>query len=120
MPVNPAPASPVWRAKLAATDLEEHFDTVVVSGEVGVGKPDEKVFRIVLDELEVQADRAVMVGDSLSSDIAGARLVAEPVMCAMLMDCRRSQLERRVARRGTSRWPQAEFDRLSKRSPENP
>ena len=38
-----------------------------------VGKPEPPLFRIALDRLGVPADQAVMVGDSVPSDIRGAR-----------------------------------------------
>ena len=63
----------VQRGKLAATGLEKYFDAIVISGEVGVGKPDARVFEIALARLGAAARATVMVGDSLRRDIAGAR-----------------------------------------------
>jgi putative hydrolase of the HAD superfamily len=63
-------ASCLQREKLAASGLEGRFGTVIVSGELGIGKPDASVFRAALDRLG--ADTAVMVGDSLDRDIDGA------------------------------------------------
>jgi putative hydrolase of the HAD superfamily len=58
--------------KIASLNLSQYFDAVVVSGEVGVGKPDPAVFSAVLNKLEVRPNSAIMVGDSLPRDIAGA------------------------------------------------
>lgn len=63
----------IQREKLEGSKLELYFDTVVISGEIGVGKPDARVFCEVLDRLQVQPEMAVMVGDSLTKDIAGAQ-----------------------------------------------
>lgn len=52
---------------------------VFVSEELGAIKPSEDFFRAVLFRLGAEARECVMVGDSLSSDIAGARAVG--------MDC---------------------------------
>ena len=60
------------RSKLAGSGLEPYFDAVVVSGEVGVGKPDPRLFALALDRLGVLPEEAVMVGNSLRSDVAGA------------------------------------------------
>jgi len=68
---NGAPA--IQRAKLALTDLGRRFDAIVVSGEVGAGKPDPAPLLAALDALEVGAEEAVMVGDSLERDVAAAR-----------------------------------------------
>ena len=61
-----------WR-KLKGARLERYFDTVVVSGDRGIGKPDPGIFSEALSLLGVEAQEACMVGDSLPSDIAGAR-----------------------------------------------
>jgi putative hydrolase of the HAD superfamily len=66
-------APDVQREKLAPTPLATHFDAIVISAELGVGKPDPAIFRAALDALGVASADAVMVGDSLERDIAGAR-----------------------------------------------
>jgi putative hydrolase of the HAD superfamily len=49
----------------------EYFDAVIVSSEVGVTKPDEKIFRIALNKLSLQPSEAIMVGNRISRDIVG-------------------------------------------------
>lgn len=63
-------AACLQREKLAASGLAGRFAQVVVSEDVGAGKPDPAAFRLVLDRL--RPARAVMVGDSLTSDVQGA------------------------------------------------
>jgi putative hydrolase of the HAD superfamily len=63
-------ASDLQREKLTASGLQAFFEVVVVSGDVGVGKPDPAVFHAVTERLG--ADGAVMIGDSLPRDITGA------------------------------------------------
>jgi putative hydrolase of the HAD superfamily len=65
-------AADVQREKLSRTRLARHFETIVISGEVGVAKPDPRIFSIVLERLGVEAKDAVMVGDSLARDVEGA------------------------------------------------
>ncbi len=66
-------ASCLQREKLAGSGLaEEDFDAVVISGDVGTGKPGREIFAHTLELLGVAADRAVMVGDSLERDVEGA------------------------------------------------
>jgi putative hydrolase of the HAD superfamily len=62
----------VQRAKLRASGLSRFFPVVVVSAEIGSGKPEPTMFRSALDRLGVRADEAVVVGDSEGRDIAGA------------------------------------------------
>jgi phosphoserine phosphatase len=65
-------AACLQREKLAASGLSEYFDAVVVSGDLGVAKPDPSVFEHALSSLGLDPGDAVMVGDSLSKDVEGA------------------------------------------------
>jgi putative hydrolase of the HAD superfamily len=65
-------APDLQREKIAASGLAPHFNAIAVSGEHGIGKPRAEIFDILLAELGVSADCAVMVGNSLERDIAGA------------------------------------------------
>ena len=65
-------APDVQREKLAGTALARYFGAIVISCEVGVGKPDPRIFEIALERIGADADEAVMVGDSLARDVAGA------------------------------------------------
>ena len=60
------------RDKLAYCGLAPWIDELVVSDDVGVSKPERRIFDIALDRLGVGADEAVMVGDSWANDIVGA------------------------------------------------
>jgi putative hydrolase of the HAD superfamily len=64
--------SDIQRLKLAGSGLAGCFDAVVISGEVGLGKPDPTVFADVLTRLGVEPEDAVMVGDSWERDVVGA------------------------------------------------
>ncbi|SRR6266851_4332578 len=68
---NGAPA--VQREKLEATGLGARFEAAVISGELGIGKPEPGIFAAALGKLNVAPSDAVMVGDSMERDIAGAR-----------------------------------------------
>jgi putative hydrolase of the HAD superfamily len=65
-------ASCLQREKLAASGLAPRFGAVVVSAEVGVGKPDAAVFQHALAQLGCAPADATMVGDSLARDVDGA------------------------------------------------
>jgi HAD superfamily hydrolase (TIGR01509 family) len=56
------------RPEFAAAGLAECFDAFVLSFEHGVQKPDRAMFEIALRELDVEAERALMVGDRASHD----------------------------------------------------
>ncbi len=62
----------VQRTRLDRLDLNKYFSAVAISGELGTAKPDAEIFRLIFAELgEPDRARSLMVGDSLSSDIAG-------------------------------------------------
>jgi putative hydrolase of the HAD superfamily len=65
---------PRW---LLERDLEQmgllsRLDATVFSSEVGVRKPRPEIFHRALDELGVEPDRSVFVGDRLEADVKGA------------------------------------------------
>lgn len=66
-------APDLQREKIAASGLEVFFRAIAVSGEHGIGKPKPEIFHRLLGELGVTAEEALMVGNSLERDIAGAR-----------------------------------------------
>jgi putative hydrolase of the HAD superfamily len=63
--------------------FEVDVDAWIASGLYGKVKPSPLIFRAALDLVGCEAGSAVMVGDSLSDDIAGARAVG---MRAILLD----------------------------------
>jgi putative hydrolase of the HAD superfamily len=65
-------APDVQREKLSHTTLASLFAVTIISAEIGVGKPDPRIFGAAVAALEVTAEDAVAIGDSLARDIAGA------------------------------------------------
>ena len=65
-------AGDTQREKLRAVGIEGLFDTIVISGELGVAKPDARPFQVATDALGVRGRSVWHVGDSLASDVAGA------------------------------------------------
>ncbi len=61
--------------------LRPFFDVVVVSGDVGVKKPDPAIFVPALEQTGLVADEALFIGDSPEDDVAGARAAGlQPVL----------------------------------------
>jgi phosphoserine phosphatase len=65
-------APDLQRLKLAGTGLAAWFDPVIISGDLGVGKPEAAIFGEALRQAGVSPDEAVMVGDSWQRDVRGA------------------------------------------------
>lgn len=53
-------------------DLRGYFDFIISSAAVGVRKPHPKIFDLALAHWGARPDQAVMVGDTVSADVAGA------------------------------------------------
>jgi len=53
--------------------VRRYFGVIVDSARVGLSKPDPRIFMTAVEALGVEPARAVMVGDSLARDMAGAR-----------------------------------------------
>lgn len=60
------------RQKLARSGIEHLLDVTIVSGEVGVSKPDPEIFARALAALAVAPADALFVGDDPRRDIVGA------------------------------------------------
>ena len=58
------------RRKIECFGLAPFFDVILIEGEFGAGKPEEAVYRHVLERLGVPAAEAWMVGDHLEWDVA--------------------------------------------------
>ena len=58
--------------RLERTGLREHFDLLIISEEVGVAKPDRRIFDYALEQAgNPDRSRVLMVGDTAESDIRG-------------------------------------------------
>ena len=57
---------------LSDMNIYEYFDSIVISGEVGVKKPDPTIFSFALKETGLQNDEVVYIGDA-PEDAQGAR-----------------------------------------------
>ena len=63
------------RADLERMGLAAQLDAMVFSSEVGVRKPDARIFREGLTRLGAEAAATVFVGDRLYDDVSGAQAV---------------------------------------------
>jgi YjjG family noncanonical pyrimidine nucleotidase len=62
----------VQRPRLAASPLQPYFETVTISDEIGVAKPDPGIFEVAFGQMgNPQKTAVLIIGDSLSSDMQG-------------------------------------------------
>ena len=55
-------------------ELKKYLDLIIVSGDINLRKPHPQIFGMALQYLGVQSAKAVFVGDTLETDIVGARI----------------------------------------------
>lgn len=61
------------RRKIDKFGLAPFFGCILIEGEFGLGKPDERVYRHALDQLQVIPQDTWMVGDHLEFDVAASQ-----------------------------------------------
>ena len=63
----------VQHTKLSGSGLEPYFETLTVSEEVGVKKPNPEIFIYALNKAHATAEESLVIGDEMAVDIDGAR-----------------------------------------------
>ena len=61
------------KGRIASTGLDRYIDGLFISENMGVTKPDPAFFDMILEQIGEPKNSFIMVGDSLSSDMLGAR-----------------------------------------------
>jgi len=64
----------VLRKIMSDDRIIEYFDVLVFSNEVGMAKPNKKIFALTLQRLATECSAAIHVGDDTITDILGAKL----------------------------------------------
>lgn len=63
----------VQYVKLQNTGLSDFFEKIFISEDIGIQKPDVRIMKFVLDDIGVNANECIMIGDDQDVDIACAR-----------------------------------------------
>jgi putative hydrolase of the HAD superfamily len=69
--ITNGPTDAQWR-KINKFNLSRIFEVILVSGQLGIAKPDPRIFDVALEGLRVAPEDAIMVGNSLEHDHQGA------------------------------------------------
>lgn len=70
--ITNGPSRVQWR-KIQRLGIEPWFAAIIVSGDLGVEKPDEAIFTRMIALLKVRPEEALYIGDSLYYDVQGAK-----------------------------------------------
>lgn len=65
--------SEIQRSKINLLGIENLFDEIIISGELGVGKPDLKPFEVMSQRLDIKPQNMIYVGDFPVNDIEASR-----------------------------------------------
>ena len=63
----------VQHTKLSGSGMEPYFETLTVSEEINIKKPNPEIFLYALKKAGATAEESLMIGDEMAVDIDGAR-----------------------------------------------
>ncbi len=69
-----------WDAALYEAGVDRHFDAVVLSGNLGVAKPDPRAFKALADALDISTDEMVFIDDRESSLTGVESIGVKPII----------------------------------------
>ena len=71
--ITNGPSEHQW-AKIEALGVEKWIprENIIVSGDLGINKPDVRIFDVMKEKLQLNVDSLYYIGDSLENDIVGA------------------------------------------------
>jgi len=73
-------APDLQREKMSGAKIDRFFNTLVISGGIGIGKPNPEIFRFALHKMNLSSSESLMVGDNLKTDILGANNAGIPTV----------------------------------------
>lgn len=68
--ITNGPSVAQWE-KINEIGCKKYFDSIIVSGDLEVEKPDKDIYYLACGELQVRPSECIMVGDKLETDILG-------------------------------------------------
>ena len=71
--ITNGPSEHQW-VKVDALGVEKWIprENIIVSGDVGINKPDKRIFEVIQEKLQLGVESLYYIGDSLENDIVGA------------------------------------------------
>lgn len=61
--------------RLEKHGIRNYFDAIVASSEIGIRKPDPRIFTFALNKLKVNPKECIFISDELNDDLAGAKVL---------------------------------------------
>ena len=86
-----------WGYNDTSSQIENYFDVVVLSDDVGVNKPNRRIFDFALEKAGATAIESVIIGDNPDADIVGAVIAGwRAIFFNPNDDCKASTLPKEV------------------------
>lgn len=85
--------SNTWGPSGFHDELRDHFDALVMSGEVGVRKPDPEIYLLAAERVGVEPERCVFV-DDITANVKGAEAVGMTAVHHRTADATLPELQR--------------------------
>lgn len=60
------------RKKIRKLNIEHYFKEIIVSDEIGISKPNKKIYELACNKLNEKPEECLMCGDQLNTDVYGA------------------------------------------------
>lgn len=70
----------VQHKKMESSGILKYFNTITTSEDVGVKKPDKKIFETALKNASAKVNESIMIGDNFEADILGAHAFGMPAI----------------------------------------
>ena len=77
--------------------LKEYFDAVIFSCDVGIVKPDGKIYQLAMDKLNVSAADSIFAGDGGSNELYGAKSVGMATVLTEFLTQKDRQTKEKIA-----------------------
>ena len=61
------------KPRITNSKIRKYFSDIIVSEEVGIAKPDPKIFNTLIQRNNLKKDEIIMIGNSLIKDVQGAK-----------------------------------------------
>ena len=77
--------------------LKEYFDAVIFSCDVGIVKPDGKIYQLAMDKLNVSAADSIFAGDGGSNELYGAKAAGMATVLTEFLTQKDRQTKEKIA-----------------------
>ncbi len=64
-----------YKSAFARSNLTEYFNNILFSCDIGLKKPDSRIYNIMIKQFQIIPSQALMIGDNIYTDVAGPKAI---------------------------------------------